>query len=133
RRHVPREVITSPDQTVNVGANTIRYDYINATTATAFLSATPNQFQFSGLFTNSIITGVSFGTNVGLTLADVTFTDHSVTINAPGLQLPVGDDYFLITLQTTAVPGPVVGAGLPGLVFAGGGLLAWWRRRRKFA
>lgn len=64
-----------------------------------------------------------------------TITDYSALDLGSDIALSwamsCGNDVLQGVVQVNAVPGPVAGGGLPGLVAAGGGVLAWWRRKRK--
>src|SRR5215831_13732952 len=84
---------------------------------------------FSGNQTFSFL-GILLAPGEGLitSVRIVTGTTALGPSESPGVDLVVMDDFLY---AEPVVPGPIAGAGLPGLVIACGGLLAWWRRKRK--
>jgi hypothetical protein len=81
----------------------------------------------------SNLTNLFFQANISPAGGDLFGTGTATTDPGLSLTVPTGVTFTsqsgVFLTQAASVPGPILGAGLPGLVFASGGFLIWLRQR----
>ena len=111
------------------------HDFTNGTMAD--LLVTRNASVLFSAFVNGHLAFSVMDTNGATTFSGpdniMYFFIDETLLNFPPEAGPGFVDFIQVTTPAAAVPAPIAGAGLPGLILASGGLLAWWRRRRKIA
>jgi hypothetical protein len=87
------------------------------------------------LYSDTITHSGSAPRNIDWTLYSAQFLATTTTTELRFDELVGGGNagVLLDAVAVDPVPGPVVGAGLPGLAVVGASLLGWWRRKRKAA
>jgi hypothetical protein len=70
-----------------------------------------------------------------LNLSSFDLPSFTLLFDSDGQGVPIvqGTLTDLRIVAPAAVPGPIVGGGLPGLLLAFGGFMAWWQRKRTAA
>ena len=128
------EVLTENNSSYKWFGITDGYDPITATLTGLFEDFNPADGRGNeagvGLDANDssiVVLGQVFGNEPDFPNGYYFYTDPNS--NAATVVIP---EQGLLQFGTpaAAVPGPIAGAGLPGLVFAGFGLLVWYRRKQ---
>jgi hypothetical protein len=126
----------SSDPAVTRGFGAV-FTHVALPNTTSLMFFGPNNESLGTFFVPSVLGDQTFSfLGVDFELSEVsrvriTNGNVALALGQLGPGVTVMDDF--IYGEPVLVPAPIVGAGLPGLILASGGLLAWWRRRRKIA